>query len=75
MKVGGRRSRAHLHIGAPSFSHIVIRFGRPTPAMSIAPEMMPSLSCAGPPRRRPFDLHVAEPLELCMLLDQLLVFP
>ena len=31
------------------FSHMVIRFGRPTPAMSIAPEMMPSLSCAGPP--------------------------
>ncbi len=31
------------------FSHIVIRFGRPTPATSIAPEMMPSLSCAGPP--------------------------
>ena len=31
------------------FSHMVIRFGRPTPATSIAPEMIPSLSCAGPP--------------------------
>ena len=31
------------------FSHMVIRFGRPTAATSIAPEMMPSLSCAGPP--------------------------
>ena len=52
------------------FSHMVIRFGRPTAATSIAPEMMPSLSAAGPPSVAQVDLDVAETLKLRVLLDQ-----
>jgi hypothetical protein len=46
------------------FSHMVIRFGSPTAATSIAPEMMPSLSCAGPPSVAQFTLMSPKPCSL-----------
>jgi len=42
-------------------SHIVMRFGRPTAPTSIAPEMMRSLSCAGPPSVAQFTLISPRP--------------